>query len=44
MITAGGGAQNEVWTAMRARVLGVPVVAAPTTEAAVGVARLAQKG
>ncbi|MEO1154170.1 MAG: FGGY-family carbohydrate kinase [Pseudomonadota bacterium] len=44
VITAGGGAKNVVWTAMRARVLGVPVVAAPTTEAAVGVARLAHQG
>jgi len=42
VVTAGGGAANPAWTAIRARVLGVPVVAAATPEAAVGVARLAR--
>lgn len=42
VITAGGGAQNDVWRAIRTRVLGVPVVTAPTTEAAVGTAKLIQ--
>jgi sugar (pentulose or hexulose) kinase len=39
--TAGGGAQNPAWTAIRQRQLPVPVAAAPETEAAVGTARLA---
>jgi sugar (pentulose or hexulose) kinase len=42
VITAGGGAKNEAWTAIRGRVLGVPIMAAKTPEAAVGVARLVQ--
>ncbi|MGY6548954.1 MAG: FGGY-family carbohydrate kinase [Roseinatronobacter sp.] len=42
VLTAGGGALNPTWTAIRARVLGVPVSAAPTLEAAVGTARLVQ--
>jgi sugar (pentulose or hexulose) kinase len=41
IVTAGGGAANEAWTRIRARVLGLPVSAAPTPEAAVGAARLA---
>lgn len=41
IVTAGGGASNTVWTAIRARVLGLPVVTAATPEAAVGTARLA---
>ncbi|MCU0906056.1 MAG: FGGY-family carbohydrate kinase [Rhodobacteraceae bacterium] len=40
IVTAGGGAANPAWTAIRARVLGLPVVAAETPEAAVGAARL----
>jgi hypothetical protein len=40
IITAGGGAASPVWTAIRARVLGRPVEAAATGEAAVGTARL----
>lgn len=40
IVTAGGGAANPAWTAIRARVLGVPVVSAATPEAAVGAARL----
>lgn len=39
--TAGGGAHNEAWTAIRQRYLPVPVAAAPETEAAIGTARLA---
>lgn len=42
--TAGGGAGNAAWTAIRARQLGVPVCAAPHTEAAHGAARLAKSG
>ncbi|PZX41229.1 sugar (pentulose or hexulose) kinase [Roseinatronobacter thiooxidans] len=42
--TAGGGAENDTWTKIRARVLGVPVYKTPTPEAAVGTARLVQSG
>ncbi len=42
IVTTGGGAANQVWTAIRERVLGIPVVTAETPEAAVGTARLAQ--
>lgn len=42
--TAGGGAQNQAWTKIRARVLGVPVQVSPQTEAAYGTARLALQG
>lgn len=38
--TAGGGAQNDVWTAIRARVSGKPIKVAPNAEAAFGVANL----
>ena len=44
VLTVGGGAVNEVWTALRARILGVEVVAAWQTEAAYGTARLALLG
>lgn len=40
IFTAGGGASNPVWTQIRERVLGMPLSAAPESEAAVGVARL----
>ncbi|MBE9030888.1 FGGY-family carbohydrate kinase [filamentous cyanobacterium LEGE 11480] len=40
--TAGGGAQNLAWTALRQQQLGVPVSPAPQIEAAYGVALLAQ--
>ena len=40
--TAGGGAQNTVWTAIRSRYLGVPIDPALQSEAAYGTARLAQ--
>ena len=42
--TAGGGAQNLTWMAIRQRLLGVPVHPAQQTQAAYGVARLAQRG
>jgi sugar (pentulose or hexulose) kinase len=44
VFTAGGGAQNEKWTVIRERVLGVPVQKAEQTEAAYGAALLALKG
>jgi len=44
VFTAGGGAQNDKWTAIRERVLGVPVRKAEQTEAAYGAALLALKG
>ncbi len=40
--TAGGGSQNPTWTAIRSRLLGVPVSQAAQPEAAIGAARLAQ--
>ncbi|MBG1260724.1 FGGY-family carbohydrate kinase [Nostoc commune] len=42
--TAGGGAANETWTAIRARHLQVPVLASVYTEAAYGTALLARGG
>ncbi len=42
--TAGGGAQNPVWTALRQQQLGVPVTPADQTEAAYGTALLALAG
>ncbi len=42
VITAGGGARNEVWRAIRQRVLGCAVNKAAESEAAVGTALLAQ--
>jgi len=42
--TCGGGANNPVWQAMRQRLLGVPVQAAPHAEAAYGAALLAMRG
>ncbi len=42
--TAGGGAQNPQWTAIRQRQLGVPVAVSPQTEAAYGTACLARDG
>ena len=44
VLTTGGGAVNPVWTAIRARHLGVPVVAAAHREAAYGAALLARQG
>ncbi len=42
--TAGGGAKNDKWTAMRAAKLDVPVEASPQAEAAYGAALLARQG
>jgi len=42
--TTGGGAANRAWSAIRARILGVPLIDAMHTEAAVGAARLAREG
>jgi sugar (pentulose or hexulose) kinase len=39
-----GGAVNMAWMTIRARAIGVPVAAAPHTEAAYGAALLAQRG
>ncbi|MEB3359101.1 MAG: FGGY-family carbohydrate kinase [Synechococcales bacterium] len=44
VLTAGGGAQNEAWSAIRQRHLGVKVGRSRYTEAAHGSARLAQQG
>ena len=44
VLTAGGGAKNPAWTAMRQRLLGVPVQAAAHDAAAYGAARLAKSG
>jgi len=41
--TAGGGAQNAVWTSIRANQLGIPVRKSAHTEAAVGTALLAKQ-
>ena len=43
VLTAGGGAANKAWTAIRARVLGVPVEAAKHAEASLGMALLARR-
>ncbi len=42
--TAGGGAQNSAWSAIRQRYLGVPVTRSVQTEAAYGTATLALNG
>ncbi|MBW4634230.1 MAG: FGGY-family carbohydrate kinase [Iphinoe sp. HA4291-MV1] len=42
--TAGGGAANPTWTAIRERLLQVPVVSSMNTEAAYGTALLAMRG
>lgn len=39
VLTAGAGAANPAWTAIRSRALGVPVAPAPETDAATGLAR-----
>ncbi len=44
VFTAGGGAQNVVWQALRQRRMGVKVQTAEHTEAAYGTARLAKDG
>lgn len=40
LLTAGGGAKNEIWTAIRARRLGIPIKQSEHSEASIGVARL----
>lgn len=42
--TAGGGAKNPIWTAIRQRNLKVPVISSMNTEAAYGTALLAMRG
>jgi sugar (pentulose or hexulose) kinase len=42
--SVGGGAVNQVWTRIRARRLGVPMLSALSGEAAAGTARLALQG
>ncbi len=44
VLTAGGGAKNETWRAIRQRHLKIPVLAAEQTEAAYGAALLALRG
>lgn len=44
VLTVGGGARNEAWTRIRARILGVPVAPAAQTESAFGTALLARRG
>lgn len=44
VFSAGGGASNQTWTAIRERKLGVPVRASPHMDAAYGTAILAMKG
>jgi sugar (pentulose or hexulose) kinase len=44
IFTAGGGSQNQAWTAIRSRRLGVPVLTARQTEASFGSALLAKQG
>lgn len=44
IFTAGGGAQNPAWTAIRQRLLPAPVSAAASTEASFGTACLALRG
>ncbi|MEO1792405.1 MAG: FGGY-family carbohydrate kinase [Cyanobacteria bacterium J06629_19] len=44
VLTAGGGAQNQTWQALRSRRLGIPVSSAVQTEAAFGSAKLALLG
>ncbi|MEZ5830552.1 MAG: FGGY-family carbohydrate kinase [Dongiaceae bacterium] len=44
VISIGGGARNEAWTAIRRRMLGVPVSVAEETEASFGTALLALHG
>ena len=42
--TAGGGAKNAIWSEIRKKYLGVPVVSSRNTEAAYGSALLAMGG
>jgi sugar (pentulose or hexulose) kinase len=43
VLTAGGGAANDMWTRLRQRLLGVPTSRAGNADAAYGCARLAGK-
>lgn len=43
ILSAGGGAHNEVWRTIREQRLGVPVLLADSTDAAFGAAKLAQQ-
>lgn len=43
ILTAGGAAQNDVFTQIRERIIGMPVQQAPQIEAAIGAARLAMQ-
>ena len=42
--TAGGGARNPQWRALREKMLGVPVLGAENSDAAFGAAALALRG
>ena len=42
VLTAGGGAKNEMWIRMRRKMLGVPVEVATNSDAAFGAALLAK--
>jgi D-ribulokinase len=42
--TLGGGAKNTAWRAIRARILGIPIIDSMDDEAAVGAANLARRG
>jgi len=42
--TCGGGAKNPVWTALRSRMIGVPVIECANGEASFGAAILARRG
>ena len=42
--TVGSGAKNAAWSAIRARMLGIPIVDPVDDEAAVGAAKLARRG
>jgi D-ribulokinase len=42
--TVGGGAKNTAWRAIRARMLGIPIIDPMDDEAAVGAAKLARRG
>jgi hypothetical protein len=42
ILSTGGGAANRTWTAIRTRVIGLPVATAPQQEAAYGAAQLAR--
>ncbi|GAB4819112.1 hypothetical protein N2152v2_006158 [Parachlorella kessleri] len=44
VFTAGGGNRNAAWSAIRQRMLGVPVFSSPNAEAAYGAALLARQG